>query len=322
MQDNIKVSVLCLVYNHAKVLGKCLNGFVSQKVNFKFEVLIHDDASTDESPQIIKEYESKYPDIIKPIYQKENQYQQGIGITETFQLPRAKGKYYAMCEGDDIWTDENKLQKQFDFMEKNQDVVMCVHKACQINMENGKKRILPSKPRESRMLTSDEVIINGGGYYPTCSMFFRSEIKRLPNFGDIKTAVDFRLLMSAVIAGKVYFMKDVMAIKTYLLPASWAARSRDDRESYYNHMRITNEWLKKIDIYTKGKFTDAIQMKILKFEFTIKRDKGECSNLLSTYYHPYFRTLSTKDKVVIILKAKAPKLVLLLKKILVTFDKR
>lgn len=322
MQDNIKVSVLCLVYNHAKVLRKCLNGFVSQKVNFKFEVLIHDDASTDESPQIIKEYEQKYPDIIKPIYQKENQYQKGINISDTYQFPRAKGKYYAMCEGDDIWTDENKLQKQFDFMEKNQTVTMCVHKVCQINMENGNKKILPQKPRTSRMLTSNEVIINGGGYYPTCSMFFKGGMKRLSDFDNIKTTGDFRLLMSAVIEGKVYFMADVMAIKTYLLPSSWASRSRENPESYYTHLRNTIEWLKKIDAYTNGKFTDAIQMKILKSKFNIKRNKGEYSDLLSTYYRPYFSTLSKKEKFTIILKVKSPQLVILLKKILTVLNKK
>jgi glycosyltransferase involved in cell wall biosynthesis len=91
-----------------------------QKTNFAFEVLIHDDASTDKSAEIIREYEAKYPDIIKPIYQTENQYSKGVGVTRVFQFPRAKGKYIAMCEGDDYWTDPYKLQKQVDFLEENE----------------------------------------------------------------------------------------------------------------------------------------------------------------------------------------------------------
>jgi glycosyltransferase involved in cell wall biosynthesis len=90
-----------------------------QKCNFPFEMLIHDDASTDGTADIIREYETKYPDIIKPIYQTENQYSKGIGVSRIYQFPRAKGKYIALCEGDDYWTDPYKLQKQVDFLEAN-----------------------------------------------------------------------------------------------------------------------------------------------------------------------------------------------------------
>ncbi len=118
------VSICCLCYNHEPYLRKCLDGFVMQKTNFVFEVLIHDDASTDRSADIIHEYEAKYPEIIKPIYQTENQYSKGIGVTRVFQFPRSKGKYIAMCEGDDYWTDPYKLQMQFDYMENHNDVSM------------------------------------------------------------------------------------------------------------------------------------------------------------------------------------------------------
>jgi glycosyltransferase involved in cell wall biosynthesis len=99
-----------------------------QNTTFTFEVLIHDDASTDATANIIEEYRKKYPDIIKPIYQKENQYRKGVMNTLTYQLPRAKGKYIAFCEGDDYWTDEYKLQKQIDFLEANPDYTLCCHR--------------------------------------------------------------------------------------------------------------------------------------------------------------------------------------------------
>ena len=88
--ENIKVSVFCLVYNHENYLRQCLDGFVNQRCNFKYEVLIHDDASTDNSANIIREYEKKYPDIIKPIYQTENQYSKGVKISKIYQYPRKK----------------------------------------------------------------------------------------------------------------------------------------------------------------------------------------------------------------------------------------
>ena len=95
------VSVCTLAYNHEPYIRECLDGILMQKTNFAFELLIHDDASTDGTADIIREYETKYPDIIKPIYQTENQYRKRIRINSTYNFPRAKGKYIALCEGDD-----------------------------------------------------------------------------------------------------------------------------------------------------------------------------------------------------------------------------
>lgn len=117
--DNILVSVVCDVYNHEPYLRQCFDGFVMQKTNFKFEVLVHDDASTDKSAEIIIEYTNKYPDIFKPIIQKENQYSKGVDIWKIYQFPRVKGKYVAFCEGDDYWIDPLKLQKQVTAIESD-----------------------------------------------------------------------------------------------------------------------------------------------------------------------------------------------------------
>ena len=123
--ENIIVSVLCTAYNHESFIRQCLDGFVMQKTNFRFEAIVHDDASTDGTAAIIREYAEKYPDIIVPIYQTENQYSKKIGIYKTFLYPKAQGKYIAICEGDDYWTDPYKLQKQVDILENNPDCSFC-----------------------------------------------------------------------------------------------------------------------------------------------------------------------------------------------------
>lgn len=128
MSLNTIVSIICCTYNHDKYIRQSLEGFVKQKTSFNFEVLIHDDASTDNTAQIIKEFENKYPNIIKPIYQKENQYSKGVDILQTYLYPQAKGKYIALCEGDDYWTDPLKLQKQVDLLENNNNYGMCYTK--------------------------------------------------------------------------------------------------------------------------------------------------------------------------------------------------
>jgi len=115
------LSICCLTYNHAPYIRKCLDGFLMQKTDFEFEILIHDDASKDGTEEIIREFEAKYPEIIKPIYELENQWVKGRRGSSKFNFPRVRGKYIALCEGDDYWTDPLKLQKQVDFLEANED---------------------------------------------------------------------------------------------------------------------------------------------------------------------------------------------------------
>ena len=119
------VSICCQVFNQEQYLKDCLDGFLLQETQFPFEVLVHDDASSDQSPTIIRDYVNRYPGLFHPIYQSENQLSRHVNIWTSIQFPRAKGKYIAICEGDDYWTDPHKLQKQVDYLEAHPDTVMC-----------------------------------------------------------------------------------------------------------------------------------------------------------------------------------------------------
>ena len=100
------VSICCLTFNHEPYIRKALDSFLMQKTTFPFEIVIHDDASTDGTADIIREYQENYPDIVHSLCQEENQYSKGISnISGVFNFPRAQGKYIAMCEGDDYWSD-------------------------------------------------------------------------------------------------------------------------------------------------------------------------------------------------------------------------
>ncbi len=122
------VSICCITYNHAAFIRKCLDGFLMQETTFPIEILIHDDCSTDGTTEIIQEYAAKYPELIFPLYEQENQYQQGKAAEiDFYNYRRARGKYIAYCEGDDYWIDPLKLQKQVDFMEANPDYSVCFH---------------------------------------------------------------------------------------------------------------------------------------------------------------------------------------------------
>lgn len=125
----LMVTIQCFTYNHEPYIRQCLEGFVMQKTNFRFEAIVHDDASTDGTATIIREYAEKYPDIIKPIYETENLYSKHDGSLRRIMNGHTHGKYVALCEGDDYWIDPLKLQKQVDFMEGHPDYTMCFHNA-------------------------------------------------------------------------------------------------------------------------------------------------------------------------------------------------
>ena len=122
------VAIKCLVYNHEPYLRDCLEGFVMQQTNFPFVAIVHDDASTDNSAAIVREYAEKYPNIIKPIYETENQYSKrdgSLGRIVNGTIADSGAKYVAICEGDDYWIDPLKLQKQVKFMEANPEIGLC-----------------------------------------------------------------------------------------------------------------------------------------------------------------------------------------------------
>lgn len=206
MDDKIIVSVSCITYNHAKYIRQCLDGILMQKADFQYEILIHDDASTDGTDDIIREYAQKYPTIIKPIFEKENQYSKGIPISATFNYPRVKGKYIAVCEGDDYWTDPYKLQKQVDFLNNHPDYAMCFHD-CYIRNETQNEfyhEEIQDRDYSVKELFSKWIV-------PTASMLLKKEcvLEISPDIRIING--DIRVVLSCFAHGKVRGMKDKMS---------------------------------------------------------------------------------------------------------------
>ncbi|RNI30861.1 glycosyltransferase [Rufibacter immobilis] len=129
------VSIVALCYNHEPYIKDALDGFLMQETSFDYEVIVHDDASTDNSQKIILEYERRYPGIIRAICQSENQKSKGNGLVTKIAYSAAKGKYIATCECDDFWIDPQKLQKQVDFLEDNPDYIMCFTNGCVVDSD-------------------------------------------------------------------------------------------------------------------------------------------------------------------------------------------
>lgn len=279
MKDEVIVSINCLVYNHEKYLRQCLDGLLAQKTNFKYEILIHDDASTDSSPDIIREYEQKYPEIIKPIYQKENQYSKRLpgGITGNYQLSRAKGKYYAECEGDDFWTDEYKLQKQVDIMEKNPDCHLCLHKV-QAVKEDGTPldRYYPDFAIKEGIKDEFEFMqyVFYGYSFQTTSYFGRIEDYRElfnspPEFFKVSDVGDEPTLLYFGTKGKTYYINEVMSCYRLNSVGSWSVKQKNNPELQKRHIQKMKEMYLLFDEYSNYKYTDQITEKVSVFDLSM-----------------------------------------------------
>lgn len=216
------LAIKCTTYNHELYVCQCLDGFIMQKTNFPFIAIVHDDASTDNTADIIRKYAEKYPHIIKPIYENENQYSKRDGSIERIMnnaIPDSV-KYVAICEGDDYWTDSNKLQKQVDFLENNPEHTLCFHNA---------KVIYESEELEQQQLRFNNTFSNienrdysGIEIYenwiiPTASVVFKKEIL---NSDIYKTATkrgrfrygDIILFLSCCHYGKIRGFKEIMSV--------------------------------------------------------------------------------------------------------------
>lgn len=256
MSNSIKVSIICNTYNHEPYIEAALEGFVSQKTNFGFEVLVHDDASTDGTAAIIRKYAEQYPDLIKPICQEVNQYSQSIKITRVHQLPRAKGEYIAFCEGDDYWVDENKLQKQYDALEQHPEVDICAHGAYTERDGQFVGEACPST--KDTLFTVEEVIINDGDFVATASLLCRKRIfDNLPEFYK-KYGFDYSLQIMGALAGGMLYLKDKMCVYRLQTASSWTVRTHGNQNALVKHYDKILELIELIREDTQHKYDDVL----------------------------------------------------------------
>lgn len=223
-----EVSVYCCTYNHERYIRDALEGFFMQKTDFDWKLVIHDDASTDGTQDIIREYTDKYPDKIVSILQTENQYSQGIDINKIMSK-YLKGKYIASCEGDDYWTDPYKLQKQYDFLQQNPDFSGCYHNIVELN--NKEKQITSIEfPYKEEFEVEQK--LNAKLQGQTASAFYRNIFMLLSEgqkqkFFECKANGDRKIAVTLSCLGKIKYLKDCMAAHRVIETEgdSWHART-------------------------------------------------------------------------------------------------
>ena len=211
---NYTVAVWCITYNQKDFIKDALNGFIMQKTNFPFVVIVHDDKSTDGTTDIILEYAQKYPEIIIPVIETENQWSKG-GLKHIVNIMNSHyriGKYIAFCEGDDYWTSPNKLQTQIDFLESHPEYSMCFHSAKK-KYECNSIAWINCEHIEDKDYDATDLFVNWT--VPTASVVCRKEAMEF--YANIKGAeriqnYDIFIILSCAMTGKIRGISKQMSV--------------------------------------------------------------------------------------------------------------
>lgn len=220
---NTLLSICFITYNHERFVGNALKGFASQQVNFPVEIIIYDDFSTDSTRDLLKEFKETSPFPVTLLFPDENKYSKGERIfPKTFEV--AKGKYLALCEGDDYWTDPLKLQKQVDFLETNADYNICFHKVNILNQETG-ETITDTITRNTAE-TTDITELARGNYIHTVSVVLRNNFK-LPDWFRETFIGDWSMYMIMIANKKIKKFDEPMAIYRVHNSSMWSSKPSD-----------------------------------------------------------------------------------------------
>ena len=304
--NDIEVSILCITYNHEEYIKKALDGFVSQKTNFNYEVLINDDASTDSTACIIKEYEKKYPKLIRGIYQSENKQSKGISIIRDILIPKARGKYIAICEGDDYWTDETKIQKQYDIMEAHPEINICAHATEIISSKSGKSlgKIIPRS--ESCIISVNDVIKGGGGFVATSSLFYRKKIETEKHDFFNNYRIDYFLQVCGSLNNGMYYLDRCMSVYRWMSKGSWTSTVELDPQKRILSLKKTIESLNLLNEETCKIYDEVIQIAIREREFAILVFERNIKKILKPPYREIYEKKSISEKIKIQFKCRVP----------------
>ncbi len=287
--EDILVSIWCITYNHKRYIRDAIEGFLNQKTNFKYEIIIHDDASKDGTADIIKEYENKYTDFIHGIYQTENQYSKypsDIRWINKIAVQNCRGKYIAICEGDDYWIDIQKLQLQVDYLETHPECMMVVHDALNIDCRNYEMKSGSAYEKDG-IVPAEDIIVQSK-YVFSASMMYRREVLQMRDFFLDAGIADYPTLLYSLTKGSVYYFTRIMSVYRKFHEGSWTASVLHKENLLFIHnIRMIN-FLKKYNEYTEFKYDMHVVRRIQKsvnviFAISNKMTIEEFSSMCKKY---------------------------------------
>jgi len=312
------VSICCTAYNQEKYIAQTLESFLAQRCDFAYEILVHDDASTDRTPEIIREYAQKHPDVIRPMLQTENQYCKGISIDGTFNFPRARGKYIALCEGDDFWCDPEKLKKQIDHMESDP--------ACTFSFTNGyvhdesgqrpDRPFLPYYENEKELFSHGSRVftlaqIAQVNFIPTASFVFRTDaLRSLPDcFREKKCPhSDLRMRLFLTAAGHAWYENIHGCVyRENVSGSAMQIWKKEKRDQLYLRCESVVDMVGDVDEYSRHTAGAELQQIKDHYLWVMAHNAPDLKSLMSGDVGRVWRSLPIKERLRCAVRLMLPK---------------
>lgn len=307
---NPLVSICCITYNHEKYIAKALDSLLEQDTDFKIEIIVHDDASTDKTADIIRKYEREYPQIIRAICQKDNKYSKGDLITFKHVFPEVKGLYIAFCEGDDYWKDPCKLKKQTEFMNDNIKYSMCFHAVEEVNTAGVPTgRYLGPYKKGNRDYGMQDNI--RGGFVHISSVLMRASLikKGMPPWAMGSKHGDYALALFLSANGKTYYIDEVMSSHRVGVENSLMTKIRSNYsvESAIEYQRQRIKTLEEANRYYQNVFNNQISKVNLESKIKILLLENRYKEILGKEHKEFFKDKSIVDLIKLYLITKHPR---------------
>lgn len=313
--DEMMVSITCVAFNHEDYMHTTLNSFLEQETTFPFEIIINDDVSTDRTVEILKDYEKAYPNIVKPVYQTENQFSQGVN-TMAILFPRVTGKYVAFCDGDDYWADKEKLQIQVSEMQKNPEVDVCFHPSYRL-VGDKKVEVLAKRADHNKIFPVERSILGQGDFTETAAMMFTSSlIHSLPEWFKTSIPGDYiSEIMGAQRGGSLYIDR-CMAVYRSGLDEGWTENeSKKSTEERKQTLFDFIEQLEFLDNYLEKRYHKEFDQIIHGAYFDFVCSVNNKNLVKREIYAQYQESFTLKEKLMWHLLFKHQKVIEILKSI-------
>jgi len=266
------VDVNLITYNHEKFVAQAIESVLAQRTNFAYRLIVGDDCSTDNTQAIVRSYAEQHPDRMAVVFDSEHRGLRSKDRAGLKVLRLSTAKYVAWLDGDDYWTDPNKLQKQVDVLERNPDVAICFHNVSTFPQDGGGESENLCPPDQKEISTLEDLL--KGNFIPSCSIVFRRDaVGTLPEWYFTLKMGDWPLYILMAQHGRIRYLNEVMAAYRVHGGGSWSPRDRSHHD--VNFLQL----LDYVNRHFNSKYSRAIDATRSRYYF----------ELAETYYqrgHP------------------------------------
>lgn len=309
------VTVICLAYNHDKYIEQALSSMLSQRTTFKYKVLVHDDFSSDATRAILFKFKDRYPSKIDLILEPCNRYSKGGSFSDVIK-PKINGKYVAVCEGDDYWSDQDKLQMQYEFMESHPEYSMVTHSSDVLDDRTGiiKEQLRPAA--SDRDFSTSEIIRAAGWLWATNSMFYKAQYYGNPEAYRNWGVGDYPAAIYLSTMGKVRYMDRTMSVYRSMAEGSWSSRTASDFQIKIHSLESRIAGISQFDSLTEFRYSESVEFVKGKWQCEIGILSGDWQKVKDDSNRAYYSTLKGSTKVSMWIHCKYPKVYQYIKRLI------